>query len=299
MAGVAGVAGAGVAGSAGLSGLSIDDSTLDDLVRRALAEDVGGGDITTHATVDEGARADALITQKRRGVIYGLDLVERVFRALDPSIAAERLVEEGVWREHGPVISLRGQARALLTGERTALNFLGHLSGIATATTRAVAAIEGTGAKILDTRKTTPGLRALEKRAVRAGGGFNHRGGLYDMVLIKENHAAQAGGVGKAVRRARELAPDVALEVECRSLQEIDEALAAGAQRLLLDNMGPEQLREAVARVAGRARLEASGNVTLETLPGLAATGVDWISMGALTHSAPALDLSLIITPLL
>jgi nicotinate-nucleotide pyrophosphorylase (carboxylating) len=196
------------------------------------------------------------------------------------------------------VLEIEGSASAILTGERTALNFLQRLSGVATLTARCVGAVEGTGARILDTRKTTPGLRALEKAAVAAGGGTNHRAGLYDAILIKENHAAIAGGVGEAVRKARAFAADVALEVECRTLDEVDEALAAGAPQILLDNMTLGQLREAVARVGGRAELEASGGVTLDTLEEIASTGVDFISVGALTHSAPALDLSLILEPL-
>lgn len=272
---------------------------MDDLVERALAEDVGGGDVTTEATVPAGARARATITQKAPGVVYGLDLAEAVFRRLDPEVAVERLVEEGVWRQDGgPVLRAEGSARALLTGERTALNFLQRLSGVATAAARAARAVEGTGATVLDTRKTTPGLRALEKAAVAAGGAANHRAGLYDMVLIKENHIAAAGGIAAAVRAARERAPDLPLEVEVRNPGEIDEALAAGARRLLLDNMTPDELRAAVAQVAGRARLEASGGVTFETLKDIADTGVDWVSVGALTHSAPALDLSLLLEPL-
>ena len=198
----------------------------------------------------------------------------------------------------GPVVELDGRAAALLSGERTALNFLQRLSGVATMAARCVAEIEGTGARILDTRKTTPGLRALEKQAVAAGGATNHRAGLYDAILIKENHATIAGGVGKAVRLARDRAPDVPLEVECRSLDEVDEALGAGAPMILLDNMNVDQLREAVKRVDGRAKLEASGGVTLDTLRAVASTGVDFVSIGAITHSAPALDLSLILTPL-
>ena len=190
-------------------------------------------------------------------------------------------------------LRIEGSARALLTAERTALNFLQRLSGVATMTARCVEAVEGTGARILDTRKTTPGLRALEKAAVAAGGGTNHRAGLYDAILIKENHAALAGGVGEAVRRARASAPGLPLEVECRTIAEVDEALEAGAPRILLDNMSAEQLRSAVARARGRAELEASGGVTLETLAEIASTGVDFVSVGALTHSAPALDLSL------
>jgi nicotinate-nucleotide pyrophosphorylase (carboxylating) len=212
----------------------------------------------------------------------------------------ERLVAEGVWREGGTVLAVSGRARALLSGERTALNLLGRLSGVATAAARAVRAvadIEPRPPTVLDTRKTTPGLRALEKAAVAAGGATNHRAGLYDAILIKENHSALAGGVGEAVRRARAAAPDLPLEVECRDLAEVDEALAAGAPRLLLDNMTPVQLREAVRHVAGRAQLEASGGVTLQTLREIAGTGVDFISVGAMTHSAPALDLSLILSP--
>jgi nicotinate-nucleotide pyrophosphorylase (carboxylating) len=244
------------------------------------------------------ARARAVIRQKAPGVIYGLGVAEQVFRSLDGEASFARAVAEGVWREDGEVLSMEGQARALLSGERTALNFLQRLSGVATMAARAVRAIEGRGARILDTRKTTPGLRALEKAAVAAGGATNHRAGLYDAILIKENHAALAGGVGEAVRRARERAPDLLLEVECRDLGEIDEALSAGAPRLLLDNMDPARLREAVRHVAGRAELEASGGVTLQTLREVASTGVDFISVGALTHSAPALDLSLLLKPL-
>ncbi|MFZ1994151.1 MAG: carboxylating nicotinate-nucleotide diphosphorylase [Solirubrobacteraceae bacterium] len=269
-----------------------------DLVARALAEDLGDGDVTTAATVPAQTRAQAVIGQKASGVIYGLDVAEQVFRSLDRDATFTRVVAEGVWRESGDVLQIEGRARALLSGERTALNFLQRLSGVATMAARAVQAIEGTGARILDTRKTTPGLRALEKAAVAAGGAANHRAGLYDAILIKENHAALAGGVGAAVRRARQQAPDLPLEVECRDLGEVDEALAAGAPRLLLDNMSPADLREAVAHVAGRAELEASGGVTLQTLREVASTGVDFISVGALTHSAPALDLSLLLTPL-
>jgi nicotinate-nucleotide pyrophosphorylase (carboxylating) len=275
--------------------MSSDDLT--ELISNALAEDVGGGDVTTEATVARDARARARISQKAEGAIYGLEAAEAVFARLDPGARSERLVEEGVWREQGPVMTVEGSARALLTGERTALNFLAHLSGVATMAARAARAVEGTGARVLDTRKTTPGMRALEKAAVAAGGASNHRAGLYDAVLIKENHIAAAGGIAQAVARAREAAPELAatLEVEVRNPQEIDQALAAGAPRLLLDNMDDEQLRVAVAQVAGRAELEASGGVTLETLRERALTGVDWVSMGALTHSAPALDLSLIL----
>ncbi|HTU97559.1 MAG TPA: carboxylating nicotinate-nucleotide diphosphorylase [Solirubrobacteraceae bacterium] len=271
---------------------------LADVVARALAEDLGDGDVTTAATVPAHARARAVIRQKAPGVIYGLDVAEQVFRSLDAGATFTREVAEGVWRDSGEVLRIEGTARALLSGERTALNFLQRLSGVATMAARAVQAVDGTGARILDTRKTTPGLRTLEKAAVAAGGATNHRAGLYDAILIKENHAALAGGVGAAVRRARAEAPDLPLEVECRDLAEVDEALAAGAPQLLLDNMNPDQLRAAVAHVAGRAELEASGGVTLQTLREVAGTGVDFVSVGALTHSAPALDLSLLLTPL-
>jgi nicotinate-nucleotide pyrophosphorylase (carboxylating) len=265
------------------------------LVRRALEEDIGSGDATTQATIAAQARARALITQKQPGVIYGIRAAEAAFLELDPDAVVAALVQEGRWRESGPVMSIEGSARALLSAERTALNFLGHLSGVATMAARAVREVQGTGATVLDTRKTTPGMRALERAAVAAGGGSNHRKGLYDAILIKENHIAAAGGIAQAVARARAAAPELAdtLEVEVRDAAEIDQALAAGAPRLLLDNMDEEQLRAAVARVAGRARLEASGGVTLQTLRSRAETGVEWISMGALTHSAPALDLSL------
>ena len=269
---------------------------LQALVARALAEDVGSGDVTTLATVPRDARAVAMITQKAPGVIYGLRAAELAFEQLDPQAASTRLTQEGRWREDGgPVIEIRATARALLTGERTALNFLAHLSGVATMAARAAQAVQGTGARVLDTRKTTPGLRALEKAAVAAGGAVNHRAGLYDAILIKENHIAAAGGIAAAVERARGGAPELAgtLEVEVRDAQEIEQALAAGAPRLLLDNMDLEQLKAAVSQVAGRAELEASGGVSLQSLGDVARTGVEWISMGALTHSAPALDLSL------
>jgi nicotinate-nucleotide pyrophosphorylase (carboxylating) len=271
---------------------------LDAIVARALAEDVGTGDVTTAATVPPGTRARARITQKQPGAVFGLAAAETTFRALDPGVRLTRQASEGRWREGGPVLDIEGDAAALLTAERTALNFLQRLSGVATMTARYVEAVAGTGARVLDTRKTTPGLRALEKAAVAAGGGTNHRAGLYDAILIKENHAAMAGGVAAAVRAARDAAPHVPLEVECRTIAEVDEALGAGAPRLLLDNMTPVLLREIVARVDGRAELEASGGVTLETIREIAGTGVDFVSVGALTHSAPALDLSLLLEPL-
>ncbi len=273
----------------------------DEVVARALAEDVGDGDVTTAATVPESARARATITQKAPGVVFGVDVAEQTFRSVDPGVVFERLALEGEWREGGPVLRLEGSARGILTAERTALNFLQRLSGVATMAARCVQAVSDVEPRpptILDTRKTTPGLRALEKAAVVAGGATNHRAGLYDAILIKENHAALAGGVGEAVRQAHAFAPGLALEVECRTLAEVDEALAAGAPMLLLDNMSVDELGAAVRHVAGRAQLEASGGFTLDTLRAVASTGVNFISVGAITHSAPALDLSLLLEPI-
>ncbi|MGI8557753.1 MAG: carboxylating nicotinate-nucleotide diphosphorylase [Solirubrobacteraceae bacterium] len=263
----------------------------DELVRRALEEDIGAGDLTSEATVPADARARAAITQKEPGVIFGLAVAERVFELLDDSARCTREVEQGVWRASGPVLSVEGSARALLAAERTALNFLQRLSGVATLAARCARAVEGTGAEVLDTRKTTPGLRALEKDAVAAGGASRHRAGLYDSILIKENHIALAGGVARAVELTR--GRGVPVEVECRTRAEVHEALSAGAPRILLDNMSPPVLRQMVQLVDGRAELEASGGVTLDTLREYASTGVQFVSMGAMTHSAPALDLSL------
>ena len=258
---------------------------MDDLIDRALAEDVGDGDLTTRILVPEDAPATARIEQKEPGVIAGLDVASAVFGRFDVKLTPAKDV----------VARLEGPAAGILTAERTALNFLGRLSGIATLTARYVEAIEGTGAKILDTRKTTPGLRELEKAAVAAGGGTNHRMGLYDAVMIKENHAAIAGGLAAATRKAVAEAPEgVEVCVECETPEDVDIALDAGARRLLLDNMTVSELVECVARAGGRAALEASGGVTLENVREVAETGVDFISVGALTHSAPALDLSLL-----
>jgi nicotinate-nucleotide pyrophosphorylase (carboxylating) len=274
------------------------EPVIREAVARALAEDIGCGDLTSEATVDEHTRARALITQKAPGVVAGLSLAEQTFRWLDPEVTLERLVEEGRWRDGGPVLAVEGSARAILGGERTALNFLARLSGVATMAARCVRAVEGTGVQILDTRKTTPGMRALEKAAVATGGALNHRAGLYDAVLIKENHSTLAGGIGEAVRRAQDRVPEAPLEVECRNIAEVDEALEAGARRILLDNMTIDELRAASHHVSGRAQLEASGGATLETLPAIASTGIQFISVGAITHSAPALDLSLILEPI-
>ena len=274
-----------------------------DLVARALAEDVGAGDITGVAVVDAETRARARIIQKAPGVIYGLDLAEEVFRQAGCD-EFERLVEEGEWRDEVPtdIARVAGPARAVLVGERVALNLLGHMSGIATLTAQFVDAARDGGAVILDTRKTLPGLRALEKASVVAGGGQNHRIGLYDAILIKENHAELAGGIGEAVRRLRESQPEMPVEIEVRDAAEVQDALEAGADRLLLDNMKLAGLRSAVAardaaeRESGRrATLEASGGISLSTVAGISETGVDYISVGALTHSSPALDLSLLL----
>jgi nicotinate-nucleotide pyrophosphorylase (carboxylating) len=271
---------------------------LDDLIDAALAEDVGDGDVTTEATVSATARARARIVQKEAGVVYGHAVAIAVFRHLDPDVQVHGQ-SVGGWTEPGTLaLDVEGTARALLIGERTALNFLGRLSGIATLTAQVVRSIEaaGGGATVLDTRKTTPGLRDLEKAAVAAGGGTNHRRGLYDAILIKENHIAAAGGIAAAVEAARTARPDLPLEVEVRNPDEIDQALEAGVPRLLLDNMTPDEIRAAVAQVAGRARLEVSGGlhpgnvVEYATIPGL-----DYVSLGALTHSAPNLDLSLLL----
>lgn len=273
-------------------------------VARALAEDVGSGDVTAEATVPEGARGRARIVQKQPGVVYGLGVVAETMRQCGVE-DVDNLVVEGQWRDAVPaeVLFAAGPAAALLAAERTALNFLGHLSGVATLTARFVEAVAGTGVAILDTRKTTPGLRALEKAAVVAGGGRNHRIGLYDAILIKENHIALAGSLAKAVHGARSDYPDLAVEVECRDLEEVAYALGTGADVLLLDNMDDETLRKAVVlrdENAGAGKgtsLEASGGVNLETVRGIAETGVDLISVGALTHSAPTLDFSMLIEP--
>jgi nicotinate-nucleotide pyrophosphorylase (carboxylating) len=257
--------------------------------------------VTSEATVPEGARGRARIVQKQPGVVFGLAVVAETMRQCGVE-DVDNLVVEGQWRDEVPadVVLASGPAAALLAAERTALNFLGHLSGIATLTARFVEAVAGTGTRILDTRKTTPGLRALEKAAVAAGGGQNHRMGLYDAILIKENHIALAGNLAKAVLATRSAQPGLPVEVECRSVLESGYALGTGADRLLLDNMSPEELREAVAmrdseRGPDGPQLEASGGVTLETVRAIAETGVDYISIGALTHSAPVLDFSLLL----
>jgi nicotinate-nucleotide pyrophosphorylase (carboxylating) len=273
--------------------VAVTVSTLERIVELALAEDVGEGDVTTLATVDADALGTGELFVREPGVVCGLQVAEAVFRTLDPDVRFEPLVEEGETVDCPTAVALvSGPLRAILTGERTALNFLGRLSGVATLTRRYVDAVDGTGVVILDTRKTTPGLRALEKHAVACGGGRNHRLGLDDGVLVKDNHLRAAGSVGEAVARVR-ATTELPVEVECETLAQVAEALAAGVEAILLDNMSREELRAAARLVAGRARVEASGGVTLETVREIAETGVDEISVGALTHSAPSLDVSL------
>jgi nicotinate-nucleotide pyrophosphorylase (carboxylating) len=258
----------------------------------ALSEDVGSGDLTTQQVVPADTTCTAEISVKEPGIVCGLHVAEAVFKELDPELGFEALLADGDRIEgRTPVARLHGRAAPVLTGERTALNFLGRLSGIATLTRRFVDAVEGTGAQILDTRKTTPGLRALEKHAVECGGGRNHRFGLYDGILIKDNHLALTGSIGGAVRSAA--GAGVPVQVEVEDLDGLREALEAGADAILLDNMPPDVMREAVTIAAGRATLEASGGVTLDTIRDIAETGVDFISIGALTHSARSLDVSL------
>ena len=273
------------------------DDAVGRLIALALEEDVGPGDRTAEACVPETARGSALIFAKETLVVSGVSAAARVFRALDRTCELEALRGEGDAAAAGEgVLRVRGSLRAILTGERTALNFLMRLCGIATLTRRYAQALAGTKTRLLDTRKTTPGMRTLEKAAVRAGGGLNHRGALFDGILVKDNHAAAAGGIGEAVRRARAHAhPLLKVEAEVSTLSQIDEALQAGADMLLLDNLGDDDLRRAVQHVRGRVPLEASGGMTLDRLPRVAAAGVDYVSVGALTHSAPAVDLSLMV----
>jgi nicotinate-nucleotide pyrophosphorylase (carboxylating) len=268
---------------------------LQQIVAAALDEDIGPGDVTTEACVDPGLTMRAQIRANAGGVVAGLAPAREAFGQLCPDVRFTAHVSDGDRVNAGDIIAeVSGQAQGLLTAERTALNFLQHLSGIATLTSRFVAAVEGTQAAIVDTRKTTPGLRLLEKAAVRAGGGRNHRMALFDGVLIKDNHIRAAGGITAAVEAARRNTPHLlAVEVEVSTLEQLDEALTAGADVVMLDNMDLPTLREAVQRVAGRAVVEASGGVTLDTVKQIAAAGVDLISVGALTHSAPALDISM------
>ncbi len=276
--------------------MAVATDTLERIVHAALAEDIGAGDITTEATVGADAVGAAAILVKEPGVVCGLRAVEATFRALDSDIEFEAFARDGDAVEAPAVVArVAGSQRAILTGERVALNFLGRLSGIATVTRHYVDAVAGTRAVVLDTRKTTPGLRALEKHAVATGGGRNHRFGLDDAVLIKDNHLRAAGSIAAAVDLVR-AASDLPIEVECETLVQVGEALAAGVDAILLDNMTPAELRDAVALTDGRARLEASGGVTLDSIREIAESGVDEISVGALTHSARSLDVSLELT---
>lgn len=276
---------------------ALPPSQYRDLVRRALEEDVGSGDITTEATVRDDQQARGVFLVKSDCVLAGLDVALEAFRLLDPDVRVTIRKHDGDRSQAGEEIAgVVGSARALLVGERTALNLLQRLSGIATRARRFVDAAGGR-ITVLDTRKTTPLLRTLEKYAVRAGGAANHRTGLFDAVLIKDNHIRLAGGVKAAVARMREKQPGTPIEIEVQRLGELDDALDAGAECVLLDNMSTDDIREAVRRSRGRAKIEISGGVTLERMPELAATGADYVSVGALTHSAPAVDISFEIEP--
>ena len=266
------------------------------IVERALAEDIGAGDATTNSIVPHGARVKAKLIAKAAGVIAGLEVAELTFRSLDATIKFNSMVVDGDQIEAGQVLAeIEGPARPVLTAERTALNLLGRMSGIATMTREFVNAVDGTKAKILDTRKTAPSLRILDKMAVRKGGGENHRIGLFDMILIKDNHIDFAGSITRAVKRAREGNSQLEIEVEARTLAAVSECLNLNVSRIMLDNMALAEMREAVRLVHGRAKVEASGNVTLDSVRAIAETGVDYISIGALTHSVRALDLSLVV----
>ncbi len=272
---------------------------LQDTLRRFLIEDIGRGDVTSQALLPQDLNAEAQIISRSTGVLAGSKAAAQVFGLLDPEIQWHGLAEDGDKLEPGQALAqFSGRAEALLAGERVALNLLQRLSGIATTTDLAVQKVVGSGLTVVDTRKTTPGLRMLEKEAVRAGGGSNHRFGLDDAVLIKDNHLSLAGGPAKAVALARQkVGPLVKIEVEAVTLEEVGQAMEAGADIIMLDNMSLNQVRQAVALVAGRCLLEASGNLKPEDLPALARTGVDFVSLGLLTHSAPPLDLSMQIVP--
>ena len=275
--------------------MELTEETAARFARGALAEDVGSGDVTTDALVPVDARCHALLLLEEPGVVCGLPLARAVFEALDPSFHFRPLDEDGTFAPDAPTVlaELAGRARAVLTGERTALNILGRLCGIATNTRNFVDAVAGTGATILDTRKTTPRLRALEKYAVRCGGGSNHRFGLDDGILVKDNHLLLSGGITPAVTSLRTHSSGLPIEVEADTLEQVREALVAGVERILLDNMTPHEIAQAVQFVAGRAQLEASGGVSLATVRAIAETGVEFISVGALTHGAHSLHVSL------
>ncbi len=274
-------------------------TAVQSLIDRALSEDVGDGDLTTDAIVPEGLRGEAAVVVKEPGVVCGLSEAFAVVQRLDPDATIEILIGDGETVTDPPVTAARihGSLRALLTCERTALNLLQRMSGIATATRSYVDAVAGTRTAVLDTRKTAPGLRMLDKAAVACGGGTNHRAGLHDAILIKDNHVAIAGGIARAIAAVRAHQPSLPVEVEVDTLAQLDEALGCGAETVLLDNMDADTIREAVRRCNGRARLEASGGITLTTIRAIAETGVDAISVGALTHSVRALDIALEVVP--
>ncbi len=276
---------------------SLND-TVQEIVERSLAEDIGPGDVTTLATIPGAVEVKGIIVCKQDGFLAGIPVVNEVFAQVDKRVRIRFLLQDGSGIEKGQKIAeLSGSARSILVAERTALNFLQRMSGIATLTHHFVQAVSGTKARILDTRKTTPGLRLLEKYAVRCGGGSNHRMGLYDMIMIKDNHIAAAGSITKAVSAVRESRCQLKVEIECKNLDEVTEALnARGVDRIMLDNMSTDTMKQAVDMVAGKVELEASGGVNLGTVRDIALTGVDYISIGALTHSAKALDISLEIT---
>ncbi len=271
--------------------MELTTTALDAIVALALQEDVGDGDVTSAATIPAGRRCTAVIVAKASGIVAGGDVAQAVFRAVDLDVHVEILVADGT-----PVaapfdlMAIEGPARSVLAAERTALNLLGHMCGVATLTGAYVAAVAGTGARILDTRKTMPGMRALDKYAVACGGGVNHRMGLYDAFLIKDNHLRAAGGVTQAVALARAAHPELPITVEVENLDQLREAVSSAAERIMLDNMSTDLMRQAVAIVAGRAAVEASGGITLDTIRDVALTGVDVISVGAITHSAKWLD---------
>jgi nicotinate-nucleotide pyrophosphorylase (carboxylating) len=275
----------------------LDPGLYREIVRRALAEDLGWGDVTTEATVEAGLKARGVVLAKSPCVIAGVDVAAEAFRQLDPAVVFTVRKGDGSSCSPGDVVAeVSGSAASMLTAERTALNLMQRMTGIATMTRRYVDATGG-HITILDTRKTTPTLRALEKYAVRAGGGTNHRAGLDDGILIKDNHIRLAGGLAEAVRRMKAADQEMPIEVEAQSLDQVDEAIQSGADVILLDNLTTDQIKDALARIAGRAKVEISGGVTLERIPELARTGADYVSIGALTHSAPAADLSFELEP--
>ena len=270
-----------------------DKQEIRDLIDRALEEDIKSGDVTTNSVIDPDKKAEAVWIAKQQGIVAGLDLARAVFEKLDPELAWESAVEDGASVKAGvKILKMNGTARAILAAERVALNFAQRMSGIATLANQFVKTIDGYPAKILDTRKTVPGLRILDKYAVAAGGGTNHRMGLYDLAMIKDNHIVAAGSITKAVQKVHANYPDLRIEVETTTLDQVQEAISAGTDIIMLDNMSPEQMQRAVTEISGRAETEASGNITLDNVREVAETGVDFISVGALTHSVNAFDIS-------